>query len=362
MLHVIYGGTPRAMAKEILAALKPEEGLRKNALIGLKPNLILAKPANSGATTSPEIVAGIIEYFQERGFKNLLILESSWVGDSTKKAFEVCGYEKLSRDYRVPLQDLKKDTAIKSEAGGLAIKVCRQALEVDFLINIPVLKAHCQTRLTCALKNLKGVIPDREKRRFHSLGLHKPIAVLNKVVKTGLVVVDAIMGDLTYEEGGNPVEMGRIIASTDPVLVDAYAAGLLGLSPEDVPYITCAAELGVGKLYTEDTLVVEHRKEDYLPITLTPSPRVKQLARFVTEKSACSPCYGAVIHALSRLEEENLLNDISADLHIGRDYREKELPYLGVGECTASFSDYIPGCPPRARDIIEHLKKRLEQN
>ena len=32
--------------------------------------------------------------------------------------------------------------------------------------------------MTCALKNLKGCLPDREKRRFHALGLTKPIAAL----------------------------------------------------------------------------------------------------------------------------------------------------------------------------------------
>ncbi|MDW8030182.1 MAG: cytoplasmic protein, partial [Armatimonadota bacterium] len=51
---------------------------------------------------------------------------------------------------------------------------------------------------------------------------------------------------------GGPAGPGRleqkdtIIASTDIVAADAYAATLFGMKPEDVPYIIKADELGVG--------------------------------------------------------------------------------------------------------------------
>ena len=60
-----------------------------------------------------EIVEGIIIYFMDNGFKNIKIIESSWVGDSTKNAFKVCGYETLSKKYGVPLIDLKDDAYVK---------------------------------------------------------------------------------------------------------------------------------------------------------------------------------------------------------------------------------------------------------
>ena len=34
--------------------------------------------------------------------------------------------------------------------------------------------------MTCALKNCKGCLPDREKRRFHAEGLMEPIAALER--------------------------------------------------------------------------------------------------------------------------------------------------------------------------------------
>ncbi len=44
------------------------------------------------------------------------------------------------------------------------------------------------------------------------------------------------------------MEMGRIIGGFDPVLIDSYAASLLGYRVDDVPYIRIAKELGVGHL------------------------------------------------------------------------------------------------------------------
>ena len=60
----------------------------------------------------------------------------------------------------------------------MELEICREAKSLDFLINVPVMKGHCQTKITCALKNMKGLLPNREKRHFHAMGLHKPIAHL----------------------------------------------------------------------------------------------------------------------------------------------------------------------------------------
>jgi hypothetical protein len=54
----------KAMVKVLLNGIKPEEKLEKDALIDIKP-----KPVSLGATTSPEIVAGLIEYLREKKYK-----------------------------------------------------------------------------------------------------------------------------------------------------------------------------------------------------------------------------------------------------------------------------------------------------
>ncbi len=92
----------------------------------------------------------------------------------------------------------------KKTVEGITMDVSRTILDTDFLISLPVLKGHCQTAMTCALKNMKGCLSDRSKRLFHSLGLHRPIAALNAVRDADLVIVDSLNGDLDFEEGGKP--------------------------------------------------------------------------------------------------------------------------------------------------------------
>jgi uncharacterized protein (DUF362 family) len=194
----------------------------------VKPNLVVAKPAAEGAVTHPEIVEGIVVFLKENGISSITVAEGSWLGETTTRAFDRCGYSALAKKYGIKLFDTKNDKVIKKTIGDLTLGVCETILNADFLINVPVLKGHCQTTMTCCLKNMKGCIPDSEKRRYHNIGLHKPIAVLNTILKPQLHVIDSICGDPTFEEGGNPVRTDRILIGTDPVLLDSYGATFLG--------------------------------------------------------------------------------------------------------------------------------------
>jgi uncharacterized protein (DUF362 family) len=356
-IHVIYGDNPKSMILELLDKIHPEAGLPKQAKIGIKPNLVLAKPSSSGATTSPELVSGIVEYFQSKGFMNICILEGSWIGDRTSRAFKVCGYEDISRRYGVPLIDLQKDSCTECEVDGIRLKICSKMREIDYLINVPVLKGHCQTNLTCALKNMKGCIPNSEKRRFHTMGLHKPIACLNKAIKQDLIIVDGIMGDLNFEEGGNPVKMNRILAAADPVLTDSYAANLLGFDISEIPYITLAEDLGVGSTKWSSSNVIEYNSDKSTEIRGTKG-QIRQYARYIEERDACSACYGSLIHALDRLRTKGRLSSLKSKLYIGQYYKNRTISTgIGIGQCAKGCTRYVPGCPPSARDIIKYLEK-----
>ncbi|MFY9543266.1 MAG: DUF362 domain-containing protein [Bacillota bacterium] len=223
-IRVIYGDNPKQMVKELLEAIRPEDEIDKTALIGIKPNLVVAKPASSGATTSSDIVEGLIEYLKSKGRDRIVIMEGSWVGARTSEAFRVCGYESLSKKYNVPLIDLQKDRYQAHEINGLRINVCDYVTKVDYLINVPVLKGHCQTNITCALKNMKGCIPNSEKRRFHTMGLHKPIAYLNKIIKQDLVIVDGMNGDL------NEVTPCHLVEASPDILRERFSAAWSSIS------------------------------------------------------------------------------------------------------------------------------------
>lgn len=357
-IKVIYGNSPKEMVKKVLAASGIEKDVDKTARIGIKPNLVVAKPYTSGATTSPKIVEGIVEYLKSLGYNNITILEGSWIGDSTSRAFKVCGYEEISKKYGVALVDLQRDGYRTYNVKGMKLNVCNKVREIDYLINVPVLKGHCQTNITCALKNIKGCIPDSEKRRFHTMGLHKPIAYLNLVVKSHLVVVDGMMGDLSFEEGGNPVEMNRIILGKDPVLVDAYAAELMGFDLEEVPYIKIAKEIGIGVADINKANIFELNK-DYEVTKIKRSRKVERLSKYIEESDACSACYGSLVHALDKLERKGLIKNFKDKVYIGQGFKGKKMEGIGIGACTSNFSENVFGCPPSAKEIVEYLKEWL---
>lgn len=349
-----YGDQGRKNVKEILKKMKIEEKLEENDLIALKPNLVNATKSEEGATTDPEIVRGVIEFLQARKFNNIMIIEGSWVAADTEAAFEVCGFNQLAADYDLPLFNLKNDDFIKKEYQGLEMEIAEKALAADYLINFPVLKGHCQTKITGALKNLKGCISDREKRKFHRQGLHRPIAFLNKLLKQDLIIFDGIYGDLDFEEGGNPVKMNRVMAAQDPVLADSYAADLLGYASSEIEYIEIAAQIGVGNNDLKKAEIIELNQDRSAEINYS-SRKIKKLAAKVEASDACSACFGTLIYALKRIEEKGELNKLKAFIKIGQAYQGKEFSGIGIGSCCSGADKFIQGCPPSAKAILDFL-------
>ncbi len=355
---MIYGKNFKEMTKEILkeAGLKNQIE-KKEYRIGIKPNLVSPSEASWGATTHPEVVAGIIEYLQEEGFKNLVMLEGSWVGDKTQDAVEVCGYRQLSETYQVPFLDMQKDGSTMKDCAGLELKICDEVGKLDFLINVPVMKGHCQTKITCALKNMKGLIPNTEKRHFHAMGLHQPIAHLAVGIHQDFIVVDNICGDWDFEDGGHPVEMNRIMVGMDPVLVDAYVAHLMNYQVEEIPYIKMAESIGAGCGNWECAKVRE-LNEPSGDMVLPKVRKIVELQDAVEEVESCSACYGYLIPALEQLKEEGLLEQLDTKIAIGQGYQGKT-GKLGIGRCTKEFTHNLKGCPPTEGQIYEFLKEYI---
>ena len=347
---VRYGADACIGATELMWAVGAGYELRGDMHVGIKPNLVVAKPCSTGATTSPDVVAGIVEFLRECGVGRITVMEGSWAGESTKKSWRVCGYEKLAERYGLRLLDLKEDRTRSVTCDGFSFEVCASPLEVDYLINVPVLKGHCQTLMTCALKNLKGCLPDREKRRFHQEGLHLPIALLNTVLRPNVILVDALCGDVSFEEGGNPIPTNRLIAGRDPVCVDAYGASLMGIPLSEVRHIGLAERLGVGTTDVGKVAEIGHDASKAEVRALPPA--VRHLASLVEERSACSVCYASLIHALYRTGGRKRS---AGKIKIGQGFRGETGPGVGVGECAAGFDCAVRGCPPKAEDIVRVL-------
>ena len=186
----------------------------------------------------------------------------------------------------------------------------------------------------------------------------RPIAALAAALKPDLVIVDSICGDLDFEEGGNPVVMNRMMGLLDPVLCDSYVCDLMGYKTEEVPYIGLAEELGVGCSDTSAANIIVLDPPESVVNSARSSRRIQRLEGYISQKDACSACYGNLIHALNRLEEENGTRYLKDKICIGQGYKGCG-GTVGVGVCTRGFSKTVIGCPPKAIDIYDFLKNEV---
>lgn len=351
-IYNIYGTNSHEMTKNLLDASGAINLVPSGGSVALKPNLVVAGSPEDGATTHAGILSGCIEYFMDNGVKDVSIIEGSWVGDNTTRAMKTAGYDKVCDRYRIPFHDLKHDDTRKINTAIGPIDICVRALDAGLLVNLPVLKGHCQTVMTCALKNLKGCLPDHEKRRFHSLGLTRPIAALGAALKSGLIIVDSICGDLNFEEGGNPIQTDRMYLGTDPVKIDAYGCNLMGLDLKRVPYVKLAHDFGAGDINFSDDDIINLNSPENVGSYSKPSGIVARLTRNVHEDSACSACYASLVRALNVN-----VNGRRKNIYIGQGWRGRKIPddALGIGNCCKNCVNNIPGCPPSAKAIAEKL-------
>ena len=350
LIYEIFGDRPYEMTRRLMEAAQVAGRIPKGTSVALKPNLVVGGRPEEGATTHGEILAGVISYLQEHGVEQISVIESSWVGEETGRAFRAAGYDQICSRYHVPFYDLKKDRVRSVDTPIGPIQICCRALDAGYLINLPVLKGHCQTKMTCALKNGKGCLPDREKRRFHAEGLMRPIAALACALKPDLTLVDSICGDLNFEEGGTPVYTGRMFLGEDPVQLDAYGCRLMGLDLAQVPYIGLAEQWGCGSTRIDPQELVRLNEPGPGGNDLKPTGLVDKLTAQVRENAACSACYAALVRALYAGGGSR-----GREIAIGQGWRGKRFHGLGIGNCCSGADRVVQGCPPTAEEIAKAL-------
>jgi uncharacterized protein (DUF362 family) len=121
-------------------------------------------------------------------------------------------------------------------------------VNADKVINVPVAKHHNLSKFTGGMKNWYGILGGRRNRLHQSINIS--IADLATFMRPTLTILDATRVLLRNgPQGGNiddAKDMHQVIASIDPVAVDAYGATLIGVQPEAVEYLKLAAERGLG--------------------------------------------------------------------------------------------------------------------
>jgi len=225
--------------------------VRKGQTVVIKPNIGWSQEPRVAATTNPELVKRLIEQCVQAGAKKVWVFDHSCDnGPASYKASLIENYAKdggatvVSGDGSSRYQEVVVPGAVIIKK----MQVHELVLEADVFINVPVLKEHMGAGMTCAMKNLMGIVWDREA--FHAQGLDQCIADSCLFRKPALNIVDAdkimLTGGPRGHAGSQYNEQQMLILSNDIIAIDAVSARTLGKTPNDFGYIAKGEERGLG--------------------------------------------------------------------------------------------------------------------
>jgi uncharacterized protein (DUF362 family) len=213
----------------------------------VKPNLCTERPEMiSCANTSLSVLRAVCTVLVKRT-QNVTIVESDGARYSAEAAFENNGVYRMAEELGVKVQNLSKDELVdvpdmRMKGFGMA----RTWLEADAFITLPVLKTHATTVFTGALKNQWGCIPRFDRILLHK-HLHELIVEVNRLRPVTLAIMDGLVGMQGRGPiNGYPINLNVLLASRDPVAVDATGMRLIGLEPATSQHIIHAERIGLG--------------------------------------------------------------------------------------------------------------------
>lgn len=245
---------PQVLEKSLETLLEPLGGMTAFVKPGdrvlLKPNLLTGSRPTKECVTRPELVAAVAKRVIQAGGKPFL-------GDSPAfgSALGVArknGYLPLIESLNLPIIEFKGKRYETVGEGFDHLRLSKEAMEADVVINLPKLKSHVQLTLTMGVKNLFGCVPGKMKAWWH-LEAGKDIDRFGEMlvetartINPNLTILDAIIGhEGNGPSNGEPKELGILAAADQVFALDRTVIDILQVDPTWVPTIMAAQRLGL---------------------------------------------------------------------------------------------------------------------
>ncbi len=251
-MSIVTGGD---RVKTVNRALKALGGIERFIKAGdrvlLKVNAAFATPPSLGATTAPELVAEVARLCLSGGAESVSVTDNP-INDP-ESCFSISGIGRAATSAGakviLPRAQLFRKTTLAE--GKLIVNwplLYGPLEEVDKVIGISPVKDHHRSGASMAMKNWYGLLGGR-RNIFHQ-DINNIIKELAMMVAPTLVILDGTITMMSNgPTGGSLSDLKRtntMIVSTDQVAADAFGATLLGKTAADLPFISKAAEAGVG--------------------------------------------------------------------------------------------------------------------
>ena len=232
----------------------------KNVL--LKPNLVMAKQPDAAATTHPSFARAAAKAVLDCGAASVMLADSPggpFNEGYVSVVYNTCGMKAAAAD---SLFTLNKDFSFSEvHTNGVKLKtlnVINAFLRADVVLDLCRLKTHSLTGMSCAVKNLFGIIPGVEKFQMHSnfpeVGNFSEMLVdLAQYVtqtKPFLALCDAIVSmEGNGPSHGIPKHTGLVLVSRSPFALDIIGERILSGEKTNntamIRHLDIAAERGI---------------------------------------------------------------------------------------------------------------------
>jgi len=250
-MAIVQGDDPALLARQ---AIEDLGGVRRfigrGDVVLVKPNIGWDRTPEQAANTNPDVIAEIVRQSLDAGAKKVIVTDVSC--NEPRRCFQRSGIAEAAQraGAEVILPDPSKFKEV--DLGGEVLRlwpVFEPFLNADKVVNVPIAKHHGLTGCTLGMKNWYGMLGG-QRNQLHQK-IHESLVDLADFIRPTLTITDCYRVLMRNGPTGGNLEdvllKKTLVASTDPVAVDAYVAkAVWNLEVDDLPYLRMAAKRGLG--------------------------------------------------------------------------------------------------------------------
>ena len=248
-------GQVQARVREAMELAEFEKHIPRGEPIALKPNLGWDKLI-PGSISAPWVVEGVIDVLKDYA-SELYVVESDQVVVNVEDAVRKTGILDVCKKHGVEWVNMSHGKFVRShDSARLVLHDIHipEILTRTHLVTLPLMKTHNKSTVTGAIKNQWGCL-ETLRHNFHPV-LSEALVDLNTLLQPRFAVMDATIGlEGNGPKSGNPKEMGLVLASGDPVALDATAARIMGFDPREIEHLVLCEKHGLGTIAAEQIAV-----------------------------------------------------------------------------------------------------------
>lgn len=225
---------------------------RPVSLVSVKVNLCDYRMAESGATTDPVILYGLLAELRDiYPHARIVVLENDASAVEAWSLFKILGIAKVAKEVGAEVFNVAAGEWVEREiircGERIRIWVPEVAMHSDLFINLAKMKTNSFTKMTGCLKNMFGLLREKRKASYHNV-IEETLAQINLAIHSDLCLIDGCIGmeGLGAPAFGRPKRCGLLLAGTNAVSVDSCAAKIMGFWPRWVAHIKHCEKAGLG--------------------------------------------------------------------------------------------------------------------